>query len=398
MALADTGKAIGSVTKLLIDRLGTKTGFNITVGRPEPPANSTLGKRLNLFLYEALFDPSLKNVSLDEGQPSPLWLVLKYLLTAFDDDGNSDSALAHEYLGEGIRAIQESSFLYLTASTNLEVRKALNDNPEILKLTFDNVPSDLLSKLMQGTDEKYRFSVGFEVRPIMIATGEPVSYSLLVGIDYTASPDQIIGEKGIQIPVIPSMGPTISTVSPSRFEVGSTLIIQGSELNLSALIVSIGQAELAVTSQQPNKLQCVVDGTVNGNVISAGSQPIFVVQLLPTGRRRSSNLLVVDLLPTLTSATVNSVAHIPPGDPTSNVFGNIVMTGILLGGENDDIIVALYKDGMTVKVFDEFTVTPAQSVLTLAIDQSQAVPPGKYLVILRVNGQQAKNSPEVDLS
>ncbi|MGE5418484.1 MAG: hypothetical protein ACM3N1_00105, partial [Accumulibacter sp.] len=90
--------------------------------------------------------------------------------------------------------------------------------------------------------------------------------------------------------------------------------------------------------------------------------------------------------------------HIPPGDPTSNVFGNIVMTGILLGGENDDIIVALYKDGMTVKVFDEFTVTLAQSALTLAIDQSQAVPPGKYRVILRVNGQQAKNSPEVDLS
>jgi hypothetical protein len=398
MALADTGKAIGSVTKLLIDRLGTKTGYNITVGRPEPPANGVSGKRLNLFLYEALFDPSLKNVSLDEGQPPPLWLVLKYLLTAFDDDGNSDTALAHEYLGEGIRAIQDSSFLYLTTSTTVDIRKALNDNPEILKLTFDNIPSDLLSKLMQGSDEKYRFSVGFEVRPVMIATGEPVSYSLLVGIDYTASPNQVIGEKGIQIPVIPSMGSTITMVSPSRFEVGSILTILGSDLNLSALTVSIGQAELAVTFQQPNKLQCVVDGAiVNGNTISAGSHPISVIQTLPTGRRRSSNLLVVDLMPTLTSVTLNSLTHVTPGDPTSNVFGNIVMTGILLGGENDDIFVALYKDGMAVKVFDEFTVTPAQSALTLAIEQSQAVPPGKYLVILRVNGQQAKNSPEVDL-
>ncbi len=399
MALADTGKAIGSVTKLLIDRLSTKTGLNITIGRPEPSANGISGKRLNLFLYEALFDPSLKNVSLDEGQPPPLWLVLKYLLTAFDDDGNSDTAVAHDYLGEGIRAIQESNFLYLTASTNVDVRKALNDNPEILKLTFDNVPSDLLSKLMQGSDEKYRFSVGFEVRPVMIATGEPISYSLLVGVDYTAKPNQVIGEKGVQIPVIPSMGSTITMVSPSRFEVGSTLTILGSDLNSSALTVSIDQTELAVTSQQPDKLQCIVDGAiVNGNVISAGSHPISVVQTLPTGRRRSSNLLVVDLLPTLTSATPNSLAHVTPGDPTSNVFGNIVMTGILLGGENDDIFVALYKDGMVAKVFDEFTVTPAQSTLTLAIEQSQAVPPGKYLIILRVNGQQAKSSPEVDLS
>jgi len=398
MALADTGKAIGSVTKLLIDRLGTITGFNITVGRPEPKLHDVSGRRLNLFLYEALFDPSLKNVYLDEGQPPPLWLVLKYLLTAFDDEGDSDTAIAHDYLGEGIRAIQESSYLYLTASTNADVRKALNDSPEILKITFDNVPSDLLSKLMQGSDEKYRFSVGFEVRPIMIATGEPVSYSLVVGIDYTANPDEAIGEKGIQIPVIPSMGSKISTVSPSKFEVGSTLTILGSDLNLSDLIVSIGQVELAITSQRPNKIQCVVDGTVNGTVISAGSKPISVVQLLPTGRRRSSNLLVVDLLPTLDSATVDSLAHVPPGGPTSNVFGKIKLYGILLGGENDDIIVGLYKDGMTVKVFDEFTVTLAQSELTLAIDQSKAVPPGKYRVILRVNGQQAKNSPEVDLS
>lgn len=400
MALADTGKAIGKVTKLLVSRLGSKTSLSVAEGRPEPPGNGTSDRQLNLFLYEALFDPSLKNISLDEGRPAPLWLVLKYLLTAFDSGGKSDTFEAHENLGEGIRAIQELNFLSLASPIDSEILKALQDNPEPLKITFDEVSSELLSKLMQGSEEKYRFSVGFQVRPVMIATGETPSYSLLVGVDYTKNLE-IIGENGIKIPVIPSMGPTITEISPSKLEVNSTLTIFGTDLNLSGLSVMLGSAELAVTAQQPNKLQCVVNGTIaGGGVISPGSHPISVVQTLPTGRRRSSNLLVGDLLPTLTNAATNSLTRVNPADPTSNVFGNILLTGVLLGGANDDIFIALYKDGKVVKLFDgldKLTVTPTQSTLTLAMPQADAVLPGKYRVILRVNGQQAKNSPEVEL-
>ncbi|MFQ5793439.1 MAG: Pvc16 family protein [Candidatus Bipolaricaulia bacterium] len=392
MALADTELAIGKVSDLLIEHLSAETNLSIKVGRPEP-APGTDGERLNLFLYEALFDPSLKNLPFDEGQPAPLWLVLKYLMTAFDEAGDSDSVKAHENLGKGIRALQKLSYLPLHTTID-----ALKDNPEILKITFDEASSELLSKLMQGSDEKYRFSISFQVRPVMIATDELPSYSLLVGVDYTESPIEVIGEAGVQIPVIPSMGPKITHISPSKFEVNSTLTILGSDLDLSGLSVCLGPAELAVTAQQPDKLECLVDETIeNGSVISAGSHPISVVQTLLTGRRRSSNLLIGDLLPTLTDAVPNSLQHDDLADPDSDVFGNIDMTGVLLGTEEDDIFVALYRDGSTVKVFDEFTTDPSQNTLTLAIKQEDAVPPGKYRVILRVNGQQSKNSPEVEL-
>jgi len=214
MALSDTGKAIGKVTKLLVDRLGTKTNLNVAEGRPEPPSNGASDRQLNLFLYEASFDPVLKNVSLEQGQPEPLWLVLKYLMTAFDGEGNSDTIEAHENLGIGIRALQELNFLSLTSPIDPDILKALGENPEPLKITFDEASSDLLSKLMQGSDEKYRFSIGFQVRPVMIATGMPPSYSLLVGVDYTKSPIEIIGEEGIDIQVIPSLGPKITQWSP----------------------------------------------------------------------------------------------------------------------------------------------------------------------------------------
>ena len=412
MALADTSKAIGKVSKLLSEQLNVKTGLNIAIGRPEPVTNNPPKDTLSLFLYEALFDPSLKNVNLDEGQPAPLWLVLKYILTAFDDKGESDTELAHEYLGKGIQALQELSFVPLDNITfsDPEIPLALQDNPDTLKITFDETSADLLSKLMQGSDERYRLSIGFQVRPVMIATDEASSYSLLVGVDYTKAPSEIIGEEGIEIPVIPSMGPTITNLSHSKFEVNDTLSIYGSDLNLSNLAVRLGPAELAITAQQPDKVECTVNGTIAaGGVISAGSHAISVVQNLPTGRLRSSNLLVGNLLPILDSANIvpNTFAFSFLPSATNKVFGEIDLTGYLLATATDDIFVALYSNGVTERVMDEvfdFTVVqpppppvPSFSRIRLKMKEADAVLPGKYRVILRVNGQQAKNSPEVEV-
>ena len=389
MALADTGEAIGAISELLQDQLGIKTGTSvgITVGRPELQTGNT-GSILNLFLYEIQFDGNMKNLSLDERQPTPLWLVLKYLITAFDN-GESDTLEAHKILGRGLRALQELSFLPL----NSLVEGGLRENPEVLKLTFDETPPDLLSKLMQGPDEKYRSSVGFQVRPVMIATGDMPLYSLLVGIDYTGGPGEIT-EEPVQIPAIPSMGPAILDINPSRFEVGSTLAISGTNLNLSGLAVSLGNVELPVIAQQPGRVLCTVNGSITrGNMISAGSHPVSIVQNLSAGRRRSSNLLVGNLLPVLESAEFTST-----GDP--DTFGYIDMAGVLLGEEKDDIFAALYTEGQIIAFLDEFAESdppPVEPQTRIRLRIREPVTSGTYLVILKVNGQQAKNSPEVTI-
>lgn len=396
MALADTGKAIGAVTRLLRDRLHVHPGVtvnDVTVGKPEPPPNVT-NPRLNLFLYEIQLDASLRNKSLDEGQPAPLWLVLKYLLTAFDEQGESDTIQAHEFLGEGMRALQELAFLPLSGS--LTTLNALKDNPEVLKITFDEASADLLSKLMQGSEEKYRCSVAFQIKPVMIATSEPSSYSLLVGIDYLAN--EVIGEKGIQISVFPFGGPTLSAIAPPKFTPGDTITLRGSDLNLANLSVRLGTIELPITGQSSDALQCLVNGTISGgNAISAGSHPVSVIQTLPNGRKRASNLLVGNLLPLLSSAVPNNLARVDLGDPASKIYGNIDLTGELLGTDEDDVFVALYQNGRVVKLFDELATLTPQTHRRVPIKQENPIPAGKYRVILRVNGQQAKNSPEVDL-
>lgn len=401
MALAHTGGAIGAVTRALVSRLASRTGNNVVVGRPDQSAND--GRHLSLFLYETLFDPFLKNHPLDEGQKPPLWLVLKYLLTAFDATGESDSENAYDDLGAGMRALQEADLLRLDGLPATIVQ-ALDSNPEELHVTFDEAPAELLSKLMQGDEEGYRLSVAFQVRPVLIAPADPPSYTLLVGIDYTQAPPALVTDPA-HLDVIPSLGSFITEIEPTGFEVGETVTLKGTDLHLANLSVRLGPVELPVTMQQPDRLQFVVSpALVNGDTISAGSHPVTVIQTLSSGRRRSGNMLIGNLVPTVTAVNLVLPVSSPPSppNPPNLAFATIDLTGVLLGNDNDDVLFALFRDGRTVRMFDVLTTPPgppppSQTQKRLTMTSADAVPEGEYLTILKVNGQQAINSFRVNL-
>jgi hypothetical protein len=219
----------------------------------------------------------------------------------------------------------------------------------------------------------------------MIAPPEPASYGLLVGIDYTSlnpPPANIIGEKGIVIDVLPSLGISLEEVRPAQFEVNSTFSVRGTDLNLSGIEVVLGSTPLTIAPPITSaELKCTTSGTAiaGGLVMSAGSHPLFARQTLVGGRFRSSNLLVGNLLPTLTSA-----ARTGPGV--------LHLTGLLLGTASDDVLVAFYRNGAVERMFDVVTTTvPDQTQL----DVTATAPADTYRVILIVNGQQARNSPEI---
>ena len=407
MALASSIGAIGAVTDILTLRLKERTTpqLDVSVGRPEPD-NPPAGARLNLFLYEVEFDASLKNVPLDEGQRPPLWLVLKYLMTAYDDDGKStETVKAYENLGNGLRALQQLNFLSFDGLISPGAVDSLSDNPEDLKVTFDEAPTDLLSKVMQGSDEKYRLSVAFQVRPVMIAGGELPSYSLLVGVNYETTPPLIIGEEGIQIPVIPSLGSTITEVSPATFDRGDTVTLKGDDLHLSNLSIRFGPIELPVTMQRPDRLQFVVRPDIaTPDVISAGSYPLTVSQLLPTGRRRSSNTLVGNLRPVISSVALFGATStvLTPPPPAGWKFATIDVTGELLGRDDvDDFYLSLYQNGKTFAMLDvqndQSPPADPQTQRRFQMTQPDAVPPGRYLAVYRVNGLQAAQGFPIDL-
>jgi hypothetical protein len=410
MPLEETGKAIGQVTSFLRSQLEaivrTLPGggdLSVTVGRPS--SSQTTGEsnpRLNLYVYEISFDGNLKNTALDMENHTPIWLVLKYILTAFDTPGGTDSPEALEYLGAGIKVLQDLNFLQPTL--NSPEYKALFDNPEPLKITFDEASADLLSKIMQGSEDKYLFSVAFQVRPVMIASGKPPSYPLLVGIDYTESPPETIGEEGIGIDVFSALDPVVTGVSPRRFEVEEEVTIYGRNLAQSGLDVELGSGRLKVLSQKEDHIRCLVNGNIGlGDVISAGNHALRVVKILPGGKRRSSNVVGTQLLPCVESAGVSGLSNVQYNSELV-AQATIEISGRLLGTENDDIIIALLKNQKAVKIFESkdsaITVPsslPHQSALSLNVIDTDMVPPDEYSIIVRINGQMAKARPKVNL-
>jgi hypothetical protein len=386
MPLADSSRAIGAVTTLLATRLELLTDHNVTIGRPEPPSeNGAINNpRLNLFLYEALFDSHLRNTPLDDGQPAPLWLVLKYLMTPFDEDGESDTAGAFAVLGDGLRTLHANAVLPATGLQAVD-QAALDPNPQRMRVTFNEAPASLLSSLMQGTDEKYRFSVAFEVRPVMIAPAPAGDYALLIGVDYTAG-GAPAANGGVALAVEPTLGPTIDRVVPTTFTPGDPPVrIEGSDLHLAGLQVQLGPATLPLVRHADGSTTFnPTTAALGGGVISAGSHGLAVARTLPNGRIRRSNLAVVNLLPRLSAAALDQ--------------DELDLQGRQLGTQEDDAIVALYQDGATVRLYEEVAdaAGPAQTHRRVTLPPP-APPGGTYRVLLRVNGQQARQSPEVTL-
>jgi hypothetical protein len=393
MALLDSARAIGAATRLVQDHL-IRRGFEVVVGRPEAAARDNTIPKLNLFLFETEIDPHLRNQSLREGDPPPVWLVLRYLLTAFENGESSDSAVAHEILGRGLAALQEMSYLRLDTGVPPDDSAALENNPEPLKLTLDAAPADLLAKVMQGTDERYRLSVAFQLRPIMIAPAAAPNASLLVGIDYNRPPPAEIGARGIAVSVQPTLGPRLMTVVPARFEAGAVIDVIGSDLLGTNLETVLGDVVLNVLERRPDRLRVQVEGVAadggegpvaGGAALSAGELPLIARKRLSASRTRSSNMLTAQLLPTLTAARFDA--------------NDLILEGTLLGGTSDDVVLNFCRqsDGVAVASIDTFETAVDQHRLIVR-NGARLAAAGAYRLVLRVNNLQARLSPLVTVS
>jgi hypothetical protein len=402
MALADTSKAIGAVSRALKQRIDGISGISVSIGHPS--AAGTTYPQVNLFLYEIVFDPHLKNTPLTDSGKPPLWVVLKYLLTAFQTDQDSDSDKAHEHLGAALRAVYTDDLLRLASLPAADV-KALAPNPSALHVTFDEAPSELMAKLMQGPDDRVRLSACFQVRPVMIAPAEPPALALLVGVDYT-QPPVTLADPYVGIDVIPSMGARIESVSPPGFEVGEVVTLQGTDLHLENLSVQLGPVVLPVIMQQADRLRFRVDaGAVAASGVSAGSHPVTVVQALPgTGKKRRSNTLIANLVPTLMTAVPGGAVIDAAGPPVQS-HRNVDLGGSLLGVDADDTIAAFYRDGRVYRAIDVFNPVGApppppavQPARQFVLASDAGVPAGDYQLILIVNGQRAPQSPQITVT
>jgi hypothetical protein len=400
LPLAQTGLAVGSVSRFLAGILTTALWnvppYNpkITVQRPQADVASgtNTSPRINLFLYEVEIDAAMRNIALTPGSQPPLWVVLHYLLTAFDGMGESDTAESHDLLGMGMQVLLG----VFDAAPALAGYAALADNPEPLKLTFDQATPDLLSRLMQGPDDKFRCSAAFQVRPVLIAQPQLPSGLQLIGVNYVLGTKA--GLAGVHNFVLPSLGPQLNGTQPAAVELGDALTLIGDYLDAPSLTVNFGSATLTPGMQHPQALSVVVDG-LDTTKVSAGNISASISQQLPNGPVISSGVVGVLLLPTISGMSIVSITKVSAVNP--NVYGTIALAGRLLGRASDYLEFALIQNGAVVLLLDShdpaFIMPPDQTQQQFAIPEARAIPPGLYFAVLRVNGQQAKQTFTLDM-
>jgi len=374
MPLNATRNAIGELTRKLATQLASRTdATTVDVGRPEQSALfGDAGPKLNLFLYALHHDAHMRNTPLDRGQEAPMWLCLKFLLTAVDTDRDSDSSAALDLLGQGMLALRD---IDMQRPSEL----ALVDNPEPIKISFDQSEVELLSSVMQGTDERYRLSAAFEVRPIMLTAVNGMGGAPLIrSVGAPATPGVL---------VLPSLGPRLDRILPDSFEAGDTVTLEGGDLRADQVEVCFGDTCVAVP--QADATNRAVRVAVSAS-LSAGSHAVTLVRILPNGRRQSSNAVLGRMRPVVTGATVGELS---PG-AGGTLFGGLTVNGSRLGGPEDSIFAGFYGAG-ALQLLVEVTGTAPQTSLAVTVEEADALPPGPYRILVRVNGEQAAEAPEV---
>jgi hypothetical protein len=380
MSLAASSEAIGAVSELLKVRLAAGTGINsVAVGRPEDASKAAVaggGSSFNLFLYRISIDANLRNRPLDAGQTPPVWLSLYYLLTAFDGP-ESDSTVAHRLLSRGMVALNAMSVIRPDPTIT-----ALASNPDPLRLTFDDADVDMLSKVMQGTDEKYRVSAAFQVRPVMLASTDAPSYALpvkTIGLPLPA-PQLYQGAT-----VLPSMGAQVTVVEPAKFSAGQPIVVRGTDLAGYDQIL-IGSTGYTAVNTPDGALTTTIP---LADPIAAGAYPVSVGRTLPDGHLYTSNAVAGHLIPIVTA--VNLVGALT--NVLGKLSGSFSVQGSQLGGPDGAAYAALYLNGKA-QLLLEPEPGGTDTALAFVVSDAHALPPDAgYRVIVRTNGEQALDSP-----
>lgn len=186
-------QAIGGVSStlqaLLRDRMELpspmlRTDLQVTIGMPlpeqVPPAAESA--QVNLFLYRATENAALKNQMIPgQGHPSeygdpPLSLVLHYLLTAYgatEDTTSLNDIRTHFLLGSAMRVLHDYPIITGQLTTihgpvTQILHASLRDEFEQVKITFDPVSLEDLSKVWTALSRPYRLSAAYTVSVVQI--------------------------------------------------------------------------------------------------------------------------------------------------------------------------------------------------------------------------------------
>jgi hypothetical protein len=179
-----------TLRRLLLDRMAS-TGVTITLAPPDVIIAGINGSRINLYLYELIEHPQLKNQTIPGredpgtyGQP-PLSLMLRFVMTSYarSEDQIDSDVIAQTLLGDAMLVLHDlggrmDDLLLVTTRAGAigdpVLDPVLQSEFERVKLVFHPLPFEELSKLWAAMPEtNYRRSVIYEASVVQIEARRP---------------------------------------------------------------------------------------------------------------------------------------------------------------------------------------------------------------------------------
>jgi hypothetical protein len=327
----------------------------VTLGAPGPdrdPEGDVEPSRINLFLYQVVENPFLKNQdTVGLGHPDayghpPLSLDLHYLLTVYGTAANNenfDETPAHLLLGSAMQVLHDHAILTDAIVTQREpagltvLDPTLREEAEQVKLTLRSLGLEDLSNVWLALTLPYRLSVAYEVNVVQIDSQRPRRHPPLVQEPPGGGPNLVVmplRRPGLSTVAVRPAGQPAGTERAAPFaRVGDTLILHGTGLGGGSLTVRLGPIEVAPDEIGPagDRMEVTVPDDVrpDGSTIAPpdrlqpGTHPVQVTARAPGFARAAlaSDTGAFVLVPGVDDATV--------ADRTLTVTGSRLLASVL---------------------------------------------------------------------
>jgi hypothetical protein len=389
--------ALAAVTATIRDLIDQDTDGVTVSALPLDKVSPGATNQINIFLYQVLPNAAWRNQDIPrqvrpgETALSPLAISLHYLVTAYGD-GEVDS---HRLLGQAMSILHDNPILgaeHIRAATSGSVPgNDLDRQVERVRLTWQPMSLEEMSKLWPGFQTQYRLSAAYEASVVLIESTRSARTPLPV---LTRGPaDQGVLLQPNLIPPYPFIESVTPPSDPDSVQLGETLTISGHNLAGPGRVVRFASprqtgvwdlpavgADQQITVTLPND-----PGTLASR--TAGLYSLCVVFDAGAPSERSSNSVPLAIAPTVTNISPKNAVRDAEGNVTLTVtcapeVGPFQRASLLLSGREvlanpittkTDTLVFLVKAAAPGSPFVRLRVDGADSLVIL-----RTPPPPKF--------------------
>jgi hypothetical protein len=380
--------AIAAVTETLRRILDTGinsviSGTTVTAKPPDKARNGITTNQVNLFLYQTEVNAAWRNMDIprqvrpgETGRP-PLALNLYYLITAYGE--SDEDSRAHRLLGLGMGLLHDHTLLGAGEIESALADADLHEQVERVRITFQPLNIEEMSKLWTTFQTQYRISAAYQVALVLIESTLPGRAAL---------PVLRRGAADSGPAVLAASSPVIDEVRPPGLlpgvRLGDDLAVLGRNLDGEGIKVRFSHPRLE-TPIERNPLPGATASRLSVHVPSIAEVPAVMSAAAPGFYTLSLEVSRPNLPTWLSNEAPFALAPIITVSPASAPAGTINLTLTCTPRMRDgQRALLLFGDR---QLAPQSVTNPAnQSQPTSLAFQVTGVVAGAYVVRLRVDG------------